>query len=348
MTDNMADNQLTGRRRQLLVRLGIQDMVELAHGEHRLQPYDGFVWGHHGRYEQQVAQLQAEGLVCFRYFNMLHYQAPENRELFPQWQFEVMLSEWRAYRAKPPGDPALYREDSNCMLIGWDQLHLHHNWQQALLEKLLNMSVGCKVVLGGFWRWDYPWMYHHRGSQFSDFSATDHLRWWLASNSFLRKAYEMGIDLLISGDNTVGYPGCLNHPPVDAGVEPTPEDVCFPVVLAHAETDMEEAYRRLEYNPERSVLSVDATHMADVDAAVMRWMDYGGWLAFSGPRMEVAMAYRHATEIRARGEQAVAKVQVVDPRLVEAPAPPPASPAKPSPIKPVRRQIPRLQKEPGQ
>ena len=326
---------------KLLVSLEIQDMDRMRQGQ-APKPYnfDGFIYGHIGKREQQVDELVGAGVQCWRYFNILTY--PEAGWIYQgdtwfDWQFEVLIRKWRLYMARGNEQPARFRWFNRVLLWGWPRMDEEPHIR-ALVDVIATFARGQGVFLDQCWRRDYAWMYHDEGPQHADFAPLVHLLWWRNVNRFLQlliNAIGVG-NLLVNGDDTVGNIAALNQPPRVEAWELVPEDQCIPVYLEHAQHDWEHSMQMLSINPEQSVLSVDPLYGHHKDAAIKHWLQYGGWLAFSsrGGAPIADLAYAEADAARQQQLQAN-------------PTPPAGTtltevqPPLPPTVKPVRRQIPR-------
>ena len=178
---------------KLLVSLEIQDMDRMQQG-HAPKPYnfDGFIYGHIGKREQQVDELVAAGMQCWRYFNVLTYPEPGwiyRGDHWFDWQFELMIRKWRLYMARGDEQPALFRWFNQVMLWGWPRMdEVPHI--RALVDVVHTFSRGQGVFLDQCWRRDYAWMYYEKGPQHADFSPLVHLLWWRNMTHFLQLLIE--------------------------------------------------------------------------------------------------------------------------------------------------------------
>lgn len=244
--------------------------------------YDGFVYGHVGVREPEVAGLIAAGKRCLRYFNVLQWPRDEWHN---EW-FDYVRSTVVPLRALN-GKLAYFPWFGQTLL--WDWSIITQQRVKSIARKmatLANVTSGAGIFLDQFWCSPRPWMFAETGpsgepgAAYTDFPATKWLRWEAMLRHLVTCLWQFGASVVVpNGDRNAPAPIHLEHPE------------WYP---------MEHELELWREHPD-SILSPYADDWWTVEWGLGAWHKSGKWLGFTGhDQVAVERAYAEAHRWRSQ------------------------------------------------
>jgi hypothetical protein len=265
----------------LLQQFEVRDLERLAQGEDPLvlEPFDAFVYGHNGTYEEVVATLVARGKTGFRYYNVLTAPLPEwigGGSPWFDWVDSVVVRQWRATIRYQDGRPARFRWFGKPVIFDWSQIGPERGRAIAVKQiELLGATRG--LFLDQFWLAPAQWMFDRESGDPEAWPKAREKAWETNLRSYLDQ-----VRALAPG------PVLLNGA----------DDAPMPIYLENAQNDWAASVALWKKDP-MNVLSVRVDALAYQDSLIDVWRDRGGFIAISaGELPEIQSFYQRAASVR--------------------------------------------------
>jgi hypothetical protein len=265
---------------RLLRHFEVRDLGRVGDGEgpQVLEPFDGFVYGHHGTYEDAIATLASRGKTCYRYYNVLTTPLPEwigGGSPWFDWVDSVVVRQWGATVRQADGRPARFRWFGKPAIIDWSQIGPARG--RVIAQKQVELLGAARgLFLDQFWLGPAPWMFDRESGEFQEWPKARAAAWQTNILSYLDhvRALAPGPTLINGAD-----------------------DAPMPICLENAQNDWPASVALWKRHP-LNVLSIRVDAPAYQDSLIGLWLGRGGLIAMSGEWAETQPFYARASSAR--------------------------------------------------